>query len=39
MNHLTMEQLLALRGPASDPGADEARRHADSCEECQREPG
>ena len=37
MNHLTMEQLLALRGPASDPGADEARRHADSCEECQRE--
>lgn len=37
MNHLTMEQLLSLRGPASDPGAAEARRHVDSCEECQRE--
>lgn len=37
MNHLTMEQLLTLRGPASDPGAAEARRHVESCEECQRE--
>ena len=37
MNHLSMEQLLSLRGPASEPGGAEARRHVESCEFCQGE--
>lgn len=37
MNHLSMEQLLALRDPASEPGTAEARRHAESCELCRSE--
>jgi hypothetical protein len=37
MNHLTMEQLLQLRGAPSDPGAGDARAHLDSCEVCRLE--
>lgn len=37
MNHLTMEQLLQLRGPASDPGIGDARAHLASCAACQAE--
>ena len=37
MNHLTMEQLLQLRGPATDPGTADARIHLESCELCQGE--
>jgi hypothetical protein len=37
MNHLTMEQLIQLRGPATDPGIGDARSHLASCEFCQAE--
>ena len=37
MNHLSMEQLVSLRGPASEPGVAEARRHVESCELCRDE--
>lgn len=37
MNHLNMEQLLQLRGPATDPGIGDARAHVASCEFCQAE--
>ena len=34
MTHLTMDQLLALREPGSEPGAAAAREHLDGCAEC-----
>lgn len=34
MNHLTMEQLLQLRGPGTDVGTADARLHLNSCEFC-----
>lgn len=34
MNHLTIEQLLQLRGPAADPGVADARAHLESCPAC-----
>ena len=37
MNHLTMEQLVSLRGPGLEPGMAEARRHVESCEMCRDE--
>ena len=37
MNHLTMEQLLQLQGPATDPGIGDARAHLASCASCQAE--
>jgi hypothetical protein len=37
MNHLTMEQLLQLRGAANDVGSGDARIHLQSCEACQAE--
>jgi len=37
MTHLTMDQLLALREPASEPGTAEAQAHLQSCAECARE--
>jgi hypothetical protein len=37
MNHLSMEQLLQLQGPATDPGIGDARTHFASCEFCQAE--
>jgi hypothetical protein len=37
MNHLSMEQLLALRGPASEPGVAQARRHVEHCVQCRNE--
>jgi DNA repair exonuclease SbcCD ATPase subunit len=37
MNHLTMEQLLQLRGPATDPGSADARAHLEACEACRNE--
>jgi hypothetical protein len=32
-----MEQLLQLRGPATDPGTGDARAHLAACEACQAE--
>lgn len=37
MNHLSMEQLVALRGPGTEPGMAEARRHVETCELCRDE--
>ena len=37
MTHLTMEQLLALREPGSEPGAAAAREHAEQCAACAAE--
>jgi hypothetical protein len=37
MNHLSMEQLLQLQGPATDPGTGDARAHLGSCPSCQAE--
>ena len=37
MNHLTMEQLLQLQGPATDPGVGDARAHVAACPSCQAE--
>jgi hypothetical protein len=37
MNHLSMEQLLQLQGPATDPGIGDARAHLASCPSCQAE--
>ena len=37
MNHLSMEQLVSLRGPGTEPGVAEARRHVESCELCRDE--
>jgi len=34
MTHLTMEQLLALREPGSEPGAAAAREHVEGCAAC-----
>jgi hypothetical protein len=37
MTHLTMEALLGLREPGSEPGAAAAREHLDQCPQCQAE--
>ena len=37
MTHLTMEALLALREPGSEPGSAAAREHLTSCEACSAE--
>ena len=37
MTHLSMDQLLALRTPGSEPGSAEAQAHLQSCPECARE--
>jgi hypothetical protein len=37
MTHLTMEQLLALREPGSEPGAAAAREHVEACAACAAE--
>jgi hypothetical protein len=37
MNHLNMDQLLQLQGPATDPGIGDARAHLASCQACQAE--
>jgi len=37
MNHLTMEQLLALREPGLEPGFEAARAHLDECDACRAE--
>jgi hypothetical protein len=37
MTHLTMEELVALRTPGSDPGTAEAQAHLQACPECARE--
>ncbi len=37
MNHLTMEQLLQLRGATIDIGSGDARLHLNSCTHCQAE--
>ena len=37
MNHLNMEQLVSLRGPGTEPGTAEARRHVETCELCRDE--
>jgi hypothetical protein len=37
MNHLTMEQLVSLRRPGTEPGTAEARRHVETCESCRDE--
>jgi hypothetical protein len=37
MNHLSMEALLSLREPGSEPGVATAREHLDSCPACQAE--
>lgn len=37
MTHLTMEQLLDVREPASSPGSHSARQHLETCEVCQAE--
>ncbi len=37
MTHLTMEQLLALRGPGAEPGSAAAAAHLDSCADCRAE--
>lgn len=37
MTHLTMDQLLALREPGLEPGANAARSHLDTCAICQAE--
>jgi hypothetical protein len=37
MTHLSMEQLLQLRGPTTDPGSGDARAHLEACPSCQAE--
>ena len=37
MSHLSMEQLVSLRGPGTEPGVAEARRHVEHCELCRDE--
>ena len=37
MTHLTMDQLLALREPGSEPGAAAAREHVAACGQCAAE--
>lgn len=37
MNHLTMEQLLAIREPGAEPGVQAWRDHAARCDVCQAE--
>ena len=37
MTHLTMDQLLALREPGSEPGAVAAREHVEGCAACAAE--
>ena len=36
-NHLSIEQLLALREPGTEPGTAALREHLDGCAECQAE--
>lgn len=37
MNHLTFEQLVALREPGAEPGTQAARDHLEVCEACRSE--
>ena len=37
MTHLSMEQLVALREPGVEPGAQAARAHLDGCDACRTE--
>jgi hypothetical protein len=37
MSHLSMEALLSLREPGSEPGDAAAREHLNQCVECQQE--
>jgi hypothetical protein len=37
MSHLSMDALLALREPGTEPGAAAAREHIDGCSVCQAE--
>ena len=37
MTHLSMEQLLSLREPASEPGQLTLREHVSSCPSCSAE--
>ena len=37
MTHLTLEQLVALREPGAEPGAQAAREHLDACDDCRAE--
>ncbi len=37
MNHLTMEDLVALREPGVEPGTQWQREHLASCDACRRE--
>ncbi|HLS47776.1 MAG TPA: hypothetical protein VK012_04610 [Gemmatimonadales bacterium] len=37
MTHLTMDQLLSLREPGSEPGAAAAREHVEACPQCAAE--
>ena len=37
MNHLTMDTLVSMREPGSEPGQAAAREHLDACPHCQAE--
>ena len=37
MTHLTIDQLVGLREPGSEPGTQAARDHLDACDACQAE--
>jgi hypothetical protein len=37
MTHLSIEQLLSLREPGSEPGVATAREHVNQCPQCQTE--
>ena len=37
MNHLSMDALLALREPGTEPGTATAREHLNHCPHCQLE--
>jgi hypothetical protein len=37
MSHLSMEALLSLREPGTEPGAAAAREHVNQCSQCQAE--
>ena len=37
MSHLSMEALLSLREPGTEPGAATAREHVNQCAQCQAE--
>src|SRR6266850_3572330 len=37
MTHLSMEALLSLREPGTEPGAAAAREHVNQCSQCQAE--